>query len=203
MSDEGGLRERKKLATRTALTDSALRLSVEHGVESITVEQIAVDAGVSLRTFFNYFSSKEEAVVAGDAVTAGRIVSAFAGRPAEESVVEALQRALAETVPELVDRERMAELRVLRSTPSLLPHQLAAFGAHEQGLAKAVASRLGTDLDEDPYPLLVAATVLAALRITVQRWLDAPETPGRAALRDLIKVAIAQLAEGFGTRRPR
>jgi AcrR family transcriptional regulator len=204
MTDEGGLRERKKLATRTALADSAFRLSVERGVDAITVEQIAVDAGVSLRTFFNYFSAKEEAVVAGDEGTAaGKLVAAFAERPADEPLMESLRRALADTVPPLVDRERMQQLRTLRSTPSLLPHQLAAFVAHEQGLAEAIAARLGTDVD-DSYPLLVAAAVLAGLRITVQRWLDAPETPGRPTLRELIESAITRLDEGFGaTRRPK
>jgi AcrR family transcriptional regulator len=195
MTKEGGVRERKKLATRTALADSALRLSVRHGVEGITVAQIAADAGVSLRTFFNYFSTKEEAIVAGDVAMAAAFVAAFARRPAGEPVLEALKEAVLDTVPEGIDRERVEQLRSLRRTPSLLPFQLAAYAAHEQRLAEAVATRLGLDPDADPFPALVAAAVMAGLRVTEQRWLNA--AGNRGGLRAPIEAMVAQLAAGF------
>jgi AcrR family transcriptional regulator len=59
-----GLRERKKAQTRAALSWAALRLTVEHGFNNVKVEDIAEAAGVSPRTFNNYFSSKGEAIVA-------------------------------------------------------------------------------------------------------------------------------------------
>ncbi len=202
MTEPGGLRERKKLATRTALADAALRLCVEHGFDGVTVERVAHEAGVSLRTFFNYFSSKEEAVVAGDAATAEAFVSAFAQRPAAEPVLTALQRALVQIVGDQPDPARAAKLRALRRTPALLPHQLAAFAAQEQELAGAVAARVGGDGaggagTGDLYPLMTAATVMAVLRVLVQWWLDTPEPGGRSLL-DLVEVMIAQLAAGFG-----
>src|SRR5215813_12209188 len=99
MDDQAvGRRERKKRATRAALSDAALRLSVERGVDNVTVEQIADEADVSLRTFFNYFSSKEEAVVAGDVATAESLVEVFRGRPSDESVFDALRHAVLEVV---------------------------------------------------------------------------------------------------------
>ncbi|ONI84735.1 TetR family transcriptional regulator [Saccharothrix sp. ALI-22-I] len=194
-----GLRERKKLATRTALADAALRLCVEHGLDGVTVEQVANDAGVSLRTFFNYFSSKEEAVVAGDAATAAAFVQTFAGRPESEPVLQALHRALVETVPDRIDPERVAQLRVLRRTPALLPHQIAAFVARERELAAAVAARVGLDPATDLYPMMFAATVMATLRVVVGWWLDAVERP---ELSDLIGVMIDRLDAGFATVHP-
>src|SRR5690348_16178886 len=62
--DSGGLRERKKLATREALSAAALRLALEHGPENVRVDGIAAAAGVSPRTYNNYFSSREQAIVA-------------------------------------------------------------------------------------------------------------------------------------------
>ncbi|MFD6364649.1 TetR/AcrR family transcriptional regulator, partial [Streptomyces roseolus] len=60
---EGGLRERKKRATRAALVEAAVRLAVERGVENVTVDAISAAAGVSTRTFFNYFDSRDEVFV--------------------------------------------------------------------------------------------------------------------------------------------
>ncbi|MDU0291385.1 TetR/AcrR family transcriptional regulator [Saccharothrix longispora] len=194
-----GLRERKKQATRTALADAALRLCVAHGLDGVTVEQVAHEAGVSLRTFFNYFSSKEEAVVAGDVSTATAFVEAFAARPEGEPVLTALRAALVEVVPEHIDPARVAQLRVLRRTPALLPHQIAAFAAQERELAGVVARRVGVDPEADLYPVMFAASVMATVRVTVGWWLDAAERP---ELAELIGVVIDRLGAGFAEVQP-
>ncbi|WP_285742282.1 TetR family transcriptional regulator [Lentzea sp. NBRC 105346] len=189
-----GLRERKKAATRAALADAALTLCAEHGVDVVTVEQIATAAGVSLRTFFNYFPSKEEAVVAGDMATAEAFVHAFTERPASEPVLVALGAALHETIPEQIELGRLKQLRALRHTPSLLPHLMAAYAVRERELADAVAARAGIDADADPYPQMTAAAVMATLRAIVQWWFDKPDTHTTGQLIDRL---IAQLGAGF------
>jgi len=194
MDRPGGLRERKKRATRTALADAALRLCVERGFDGVTVEQVAADAGVSLRTFFNYFSSKEEAVVAGDVATAAAFVQAFARRPAAEPVLDALRLALVEITADHLDRDRAAQLRALRRTPSLLPHQIAAYAAQERELAAAVARRVAVEPDTDVYPLMFAAAVMGTIRVILELWLDADDEHD---LGDLIDVMVARLAKGF------
>jgi len=199
MDRPGGLRERKKRATRTALADAALRLCVERGFDGVTVEQVAADAGVSLRTFFNYFSSKEEAVVAGDVATAAAFVEAFTRRPAAEPVLEALRLALVEITADHLDRDRAAQLRALRRTPSLLPHQIAAYTAQERALAAAVARRVGVEPDADVYPRMFAAAVMGTIRVILELWLDADDRPDEEhGLADLIDVMVARLAKGFG-----
>jgi AcrR family transcriptional regulator len=65
-----GLRERKKTETRAALSEAALRLALEKGVDNVRVDEIAEAAGVSPRTYNNYFPSREHAIVAG--ITASR-----------------------------------------------------------------------------------------------------------------------------------
>ena len=70
-NDSGGMRERKKLATREALSAAALRLALEHGPQNVRVDDIAEAAGVSPRTYNNYFSSREQAIVVALAAERG------------------------------------------------------------------------------------------------------------------------------------
>ncbi|MGW6934231.1 TetR/AcrR family transcriptional regulator [Lentzea sp. NPDC054927] len=192
-----GLRERKKAATKVALGDAAWSLCVEHGYDRVTVEQIARTAGVSLRTFFNYFSSKEEAVMAGDTVMAETLVREFAARPLDESVLVALREALHSVYPRHVDLERLRGLRELRRHPALLPYVFAAYSAREQELTAAIAVRCGVDPGQDPYPAVTASAILASLRAVVQWWLDTPSAAERYTAAELVKRMIDQLGSGF------
>ncbi|GGU39249.1 TetR/AcrR family transcriptional regulator [Lentzea flava] len=192
-----GLRERKKAATKVALGDAAWSLCVEHGYDGVTVEQIARAAGVSLRTFFNYFSSKEEAVMAGDKIMAEMFVHEFAARPAGEPVLVALREALHAIYPAHVDLERLRQLRELRRHPAMLPHVLAAYSAREQELTAAIAARCGVDPADDPYPAVTASAILASLRAVVQWWLDTPSATQRFTAAELIGKMIDQLGAGF------
>ncbi|ANZ41280.1 TetR family transcriptional regulator [Lentzea guizhouensis] len=197
-----GLRERKKAATREALGDAARSLCVEHGLDGVTVEQIAHAAGVSLRTFFNYFSSKEEAVVAGDSTTADAFVRAFADRPADEPLLAALREALQSAFPEHVDLARLRQLRELRRTPALLPHVLAAYAAREQDLTAAIAERTGIDPSADPFPVMAASMITSSLRAVVQWWIDSPDATRRWTGAELIDHWIEQLGTGLSPKRP-
>lgn len=192
-----GLRERKKAATKVALGDAAWSLCVEHGYDRVTVEQIARTAGVSLRTFFNYFSSKEEAVMAGDTLAAEVLVREFAARPLSEPVLVALREALHTVYPSHIDLDRLRGLRELRRHPALLPHVFAAYSAREQELAAAIAARCGVDPAEDPYPAVTASVILASLRAVVQWWLDTPSAASRYTAAELVDRMIGQLGAGF------
>src|SRR5712691_459965 len=141
-----GLRERKKLATREALSAAALRLAGERGVEQVRVEDIAAQAGVSPRTFNNYFSSKEEAVVAGAGDWAAGIAAGLRDRPLDEPLLDALRNVLAGRGGQRLDRDRIARIRLVASTPALLGEYLKAMLRSEWLLAEAIAERTGTDL---------------------------------------------------------
>ena len=96
-SDSGGMRERKKLATRDALSAAALRLALEHGPQNVRVDDIAEAAGVSPRTYNNYFSSREQAIVVGLAAERGApVAAALRARPVDEPLEHAVVSALIE-----------------------------------------------------------------------------------------------------------
>jgi AcrR family transcriptional regulator len=192
MNDQPGLRERKKLATREALRLAALRLAVEKGWEQVRVEDIAAEAGVSPRTFNNYFASKDEAFLATAYDRGARIQAGLAARPADEplwpAVINAVVRGFAD---EAVD---LRQARRIRPTPALAAEQLKAIMVIERALADEIARRIGADLEYDPYPRLVAAVAISATRVTVQHWLrsesDLPFPP-------VLREALERVAAGL------
>ena len=171
---QAGLRERKKVATREALHEAALRLAVEQGIERVTVEAIADAAMVSRRTFSNYFSSKEEAFVHGDLERVRRLLELVHDRPVAEGAWTALERALAEFAAVEPDPRLVARRREVSRHPTLLPYQLAVYATVERELAAEVARRLPDDADAPLRSRVIAATFLTALRLAVQQWTERP-----------------------------
>ena len=111
-----GLRERKKLAVRRALSSAAVRLAVERGLENVTIEDITAEADVSVRTFGNYFSSKYEAICALGTDRARRIGAELLARPAHEPLWQALVNAMLahyEGADQAPDREWLAGLKLV------------------------------------------------------------------------------------------
>ena len=193
---ERGLRERKKADTRTALAAATLRLAVDRGWEHVTVEAITDAAGVSYRTFFNHFSSKEEALLvpAGDdrVALSTRLRAQAAGSTALEAVRGALRAEMAalDADPAAL-RDRMT---VVLGNPSLLPRLVELGAADEREVALAVAERTGQDAEADLYPGLLAAVVSAAVRVSVWRWhLQDGATP----LVTLVDEALDAVAAGL------
>lgn len=166
-----GLRERKKQATRYALQRAALRLATARGVDQVTVEAIGEEAGVSTRTFFNYFGSKEEALVGDGAGLQHRVRAALEDAPGGP-LLPILRQALHETAVDATDTREDVLLRkqLLTDHPALLPRHMANFAACERAIAEAVADHLGLDPEQELHPKLVAATVTMVARVAFQHW---------------------------------
>src|SRR3954454_7398217 len=193
---EPGLRERKKAATRQSLHDAAVRLATEHGLDGITVEAIADEAGVSRRTFSNYFASKEEALMYGDFRRVRSLIATLRARPAGESPWAALTASAAEFNRQLggLDPQMLAKGRLLRTHPTLLAAQVQTFAAIELEVAAEVSARM---TEEDPRGVrarMTAATFLVALRVSVNMWLDAPVGTN---LGEIVEEALANAGRGF------
>jgi AcrR family transcriptional regulator len=198
-----GLRERKKRATREALMSAALRLVLERGLDNVRIEDISAEAGVSPRTFSNYFSSKYEALAARHTDRAEHQVAALRARPAGEPLWQAITEATiqawerhAGTQPVTPEPERLAATRLLIEEPSLQAEALKLAFASQREFAAAVAERTGGDPERDLYPHLVAATVSAAVQAAVGHWLHAdPPVPIVPLLRDALRRLSAGLPD--------
>ncbi|MEV7275314.1 TetR/AcrR family transcriptional regulator [Streptomyces sp. NPDC093111] len=202
-----GLRERKKQATRDALREAALRLALERGPDQVRVEDIAEAAGVSPRTYNNYFASREQAIVS--AVTAdreARIAAAVADRPAGVRLADAVFDAVVEQYTNTGERDSRALLLITTST-ALRDAFLDAAGGIEPPLAAVLAERLG---ESGGYTARVlAASVAAAVRIALEGWLRPADgdtgSPGGAAglvvpsggLDERLRAVLAPLAPAF------
>lgn len=171
-----GLRERKKRQTQDALSLAARELVHQRGLDDVTVEDIAAAADVSVRTFFNHFSSKEEAVVGVDRRALDEVAEELRQRPAGEGAATALRAVLFAHV----DSEGMLrrwELRnqLVRDYPALLPRYLAAIVQVEEALAAALAERMDVDIRTDPTPRVLVATALAVIRSTLDWWWESSD----------------------------
>jgi AcrR family transcriptional regulator len=197
-----GLRERKKAETRAALSGAALRLTVERGLDNVKVEDIAEAAGVSPRTFNNYFSGKGEAIVARHLDRCLRVADVLRDSP-EEPLWDALTRAvLAQFAPDRAAAEHPAAdavqwtagVRMMLAEPALRGEMLRAGAVAEAEIAAAVADRTGTDPKRDLYPHLVASAVMAATNTAMAHHLrtDPPVPVGQ-----LLADALAQLTAGL------
>ncbi|TDD07792.1 TetR/AcrR family transcriptional regulator [Nonomuraea diastatica] len=164
------MRERKKQATRESLRLAALRLALERGPENVRVDDIADAAGVSPRTYNNYFSSREQAIVAAIIEDREeRIAAAVTGRPASVSLSEAVIDAVVEQYTDPSDSARDA-LLMITTSPGLLNCYADAAGSLAEPLTDAFTEGA---IGIDPVAARVlAASVGAAAKIAVREWLQ-------------------------------
>lgn len=166
----GGLRERKKQATRRALHDAALRLALERGLEHLTVEEISAAADVSARTFFNYFTSKEQAILGDDLFPAdeARITEIVTSGG---SVLDGLQALAVLLAGEAATRREQVLMRwqLMERYPALITQMFARLEKFDKIVTSAVAARTGASPD-DAYPQLMAAMATMAIRVAIHRW---------------------------------
>lgn len=190
-----GRREQKKLETRRAIRDAALDLALQDRVEALTVEAIAQQAGVSPRTFFNYFASKEDALVTEADEGATQVHQLVLERPMAEPPMQALHQAIMNstyfgTIPPNRDRV-LARQRLTQDNPSLMAHQLGKIAVAEQTMAEALAVRMKVDLETDYSPELLAAMAVSIIRVAMRRWVAQGDRP----LYELIDAAFKQCEE--------
>ena len=146
-SDERpGLRERKKARTRRAIRDHAMRLFLEQGYAATTVEQIAEAAEVSPSTFFRYFPTKEDVVLADDIDPIA--FESFQGQPAELSALAALRASVKDVFGNLSEQDWELERnrqQLIASEPELRASVLLRLSESLDMFAEQIAKRVGRD----------------------------------------------------------
>ncbi len=193
VTPQQGLRERKKQATRAALSHAAWTMMLDKGLDAVSPESVAEAVGVSGRTFRNYFLSREEAIVEAVVRHVEAIADALRTRPAGEPVWDSLANVLPDAVSAMVSRREdvVALLRVAREEPTMLAAHLTSFDRVKRLLEQAIAERTGT---EDLASRLLAAAAGVAVQTSIEAWSAGDGSTGLPAI---VRETITQLRTGI------
>lgn len=199
MSD---LRTRKKLKVRLALVTAALRLFDERGFDATTIDDIAVAADVSRRTFFRYFGAKEDVYLVDPERKLEIIRRELRARGDLEPTLAEIRRVVAAVAQDYSTDAELVRLqyRVALKEPALAAHGMVYQVRWEEALAEAVAADLGVDVTTDVRPRVVAHVTVGALRTAVATWVagDMRDDPVALATStyDLVVPALQVLMAG-------
>lgn len=184
MSDADPLpiRERTRRLAQTELTSVAQELFLEHGYEATTVDQIAAAAGMSRRTFFRYFPTKDDLVIGKYDLFGDRLAEALDARPDGEPVWESLRRVFDVALDYVQDPHQRARNdameRIVRSTPQLNARYLEKMHRIQDLLVDRVAARLtGKPTNpDDPRPAALVGAAFACMHAARVAWLASDHT---------------------------
>ena len=185
----GGLRERKKRLMRQQLSDTATEMFLERGFDAVRVAEIAYACGVSEKTVFNYFPTKESLILdrLESTMTSLRTGLAEPGVPPVEAALRVLDGELGAMTSWLAAQDdpiqAAAAIRrfggLIRATPSLRAYQSDMMDQFVTVAAEVLAERAGMSAD-DPEPQIAATALLGLWRIQFQglaKYLDGIRTP--------------------------
>lgn len=167
-----GLRERKKRRTRLAIHRAALQIASEDGLDHATAEAVAARAGVSTRTFFNYYPSTRDALTGADPAAPARLAARLAGRPTEEALPAALRAVLTEQVLALSADQQDWDLRraLAARSPELTAALLTVSRGVEEALVDAAGRRAGWVGPQPPSVAVMVAVFSALGAVRAAMW---------------------------------
>ncbi|MGM7775172.1 TetR/AcrR family transcriptional regulator [Arthrobacter sp. KNU-44] len=199
-------REQNKLATRRAIADAALAMLRSRGAGNFTVEDLAEEAGVSRRTFFNYFPSLEAALASVTEGFLDHALEQFRLRPSDEPILDSARAALM-ALADPMTVSPMAELFSLtHDNRALVRSELEAWDHCTMQIIDAARLRLGPDVDE-LYLRALAGSIISCGKAAMSVWFEqhgpdlSPDS--LASLRQYLIDAIGLLGSGFTTPAPR
>ena len=181
-----GLREEKKKQTRKLISDIATCLFFERGYSNVTTAEIAAKAGVSAKTVFNYFPSKEALVFDEDEETERDLISTVVNRANGEDILDALLKAGIANIENVTSGQYADFMGLVQRTPELSLYAQRMWMRHERALASAIRKESKKRLGEQE--------ARAIARFVLDSYHRAMSTPHPAAN---LKAMFGVLREGW------
>jgi AcrR family transcriptional regulator len=170
-----GRRQRKKQRTRDALIEAAMELFAAKGYDRTAVHEITDAVDVSERTFFRYFASKEDLVLAFARDGSAAFARALAGRPPQEEPLTAARNAFQISLREQRGStgdvpSYLSVMRLIDSTPALLAAFMRYIHDHDDEIIQVLAQREGVDPATDRRPRVLAAVIGSLVFLANRDW---------------------------------
>ncbi|MFE6865578.1 TetR/AcrR family transcriptional regulator [Kitasatospora sp. NPDC057692] len=200
MTGRPTLTQRRRESTRLEIARAAAELFAARGAEAVTAEEIAQASGISLRTFYRYFSEKEDAVAPLLAAGGERWVRLFTESAADLPLREALERSAAASLSpaDAEAGEAMRWTRELLRDPRLASVWQRVHADSEERLRAAIADRCPPETDALEIRLAAAAAT-AAIRVALEQWaLSGAPAAGPGSPRELGARCVRELTGGLG-----
>lgn len=189
----GNLAERKRQLVRDELSSAALKLLAYQGFDETTIDQIVSAAGVSRRTFFRYFKSKDDVIIEYLGDLGEQMRMEIAARPPTEKTVTTIRHGLSVFVDTFAafPEKALPLARLTFCTPALRARYLERQQQWQEAMASELARRSDVDLTKDIRPRLFAAVAFGAFDVALARWV---ETDAADSLPTLVEEAIDLVA---------
>lgn len=191
-------RERNKRATRRALRVATLELALERGLDAVPIEEIALRAGVSTRTFFNYFDTKEDAALLELFRISDEELSAFATPTGRDGLWMDLRSMFVGDVEraEQDDGQNLSRyLQLHAHHPVLAARQMGHFALFLGRLSDAIAARLGGNPKTRLRAEVMAGSCITAVRVGLDLWTT---NEARMTAACCVAAAFAEFDGAFG-----
>ncbi|MCW5719347.1 MAG: TetR family transcriptional regulator [Bauldia sp.] len=185
----GGLRERKRRQTLQRITDAAVRLFLAQGYEATTLDAIAAEAGISRRSFFSYFRSKDDILLSLQGSFGDEVAAEVRKAPPGSTPLHAVRDALIAACAPYPADEMIVIDRLMRSSEAVQARKQASYVQQERTLFEALRERW-PDPERETALRLVAMMSIGAVRLS----LDAlSREGGRRSLVELLGEAFEAL----------
>ena len=189
-----GLRERKRRETLQRITDAGIALFVAKGYETTTIDEIAVAAGLSRRTFFYYFKSKDDILLSLQSGMGAMIADAIRRAPDTMRPLDAIREAVVVVSASVPTDDMIVIDRLMRSSEAVQARKQASYVQHEQTLLAALRERW-PDQPSEMALRLVAMMAIGAIRLSTEIFHnEGGQRPIEAVLREAFEALDNEIA---------
>ena len=185
-----GLRERKRRETRQRIAETGLQLFLANGYENTTLDTIAAEAGISRRTFFSYFKSKEDLLFVWQSGGWSAVREDLLSVSPDEHPLDAVRNVFIRHLEDYTNNEMRTIDRLLRSSESLRARKQAFYEEQEQALF-ATLCEIWRHPQRRPALRMVAMACIGVVRLSLETW--SQQDTANQTLADVLQEAFASL----------